>query len=185
VKEDALIQQLRDGDEAAREACYQAYRQRLYATACHFLGHQDPDAEDMVHDCFAQAFEKIGGFEGRSSLYTWLNRICVNLCFNRIRQRKRMVGMLHEDLEGLLGAGPQALEREEAALKAERLRKLARWLKDLNRHCAQLLKLRMVEGLGVFEIKEKLNLPFGTVAARLSRCQRALRDRAKREGGDV
>ena len=107
MDEKALIQALRRGDAGAKESVYLAHRQGLYATACHFLGYRDPEAEDMVHETFAVAFEKIGGFEGRSSLYTWLTRICVNLCFARIRRRKRQVEMDGQDLEGLMG--PQAL----------------------------------------------------------------------------
>src|SRR5262245_17535711 len=103
MDEASLLSGLRAGDEAARAEVYRLYRQRLYATACHFLGWKDSEAEDLVHDSFVVALQGIARFEGRSSLYTWLNHICVNLCFARIRKRKRAVSLAEEDWDRAVG----------------------------------------------------------------------------------
>lgn len=180
MDEASLLEGLRRGDAKAREHCYLAYRQRLYATACHFLGVQDPDAEDLVHEAFAAAYEGIHRFEGRSSLYTWLNHICVNLCFARIRQRKRQVDLSNDDLDRVLGeqAIAAATQAEESALRQERQAKLSGWIRRLGELCRQMMWLKLVEGLGLAQMKEKLGLPLGTVAARVARCQAALKEMA-------
>jgi RNA polymerase sigma-70 factor (ECF subfamily) len=185
LSDQELIDLLRAGNAEAKDQWYRSQRQRLYATACHFLGYQDPDAEDIVHDTFAVAFESLNRFEGRSSLYTWLNGICVNLCFARIRKRKRQVSVQSDELERLVGAGIGHIRRDEAAQRMERLAKLSRWLESLGALCREILHLRMVEELALVEIKDKLQVPLGTVAARLSRCQKSLRTMALKEGGDA
>jgi RNA polymerase sigma-70 factor (ECF subfamily) len=185
LDDSTMITGLRQADPSAREACYKAYRLRLYATACHFLGAQDPDAEDLVHEAFAAAYEGIGRFEGRSSLYTWLNHICVNLCYARIRQRKRQVELSGDDLDRVLGAQAvaAATEAEEAALRAERLERLGAWIRRLGELCRQTLWLRLVEGLPLAQMREKLGVPLGTVAARVARCQAALKEMATVDEG--
>jgi RNA polymerase sigma-70 factor (ECF subfamily) len=177
VNDEELLKKLKAGDEAARDFFYRSHRQRLYATACHFLGYQDPEAEDLVHDSFAAAFESIRRFEGRSSLYTWLNHICVNLCFARIRKRKRLVNVGEDEWDiavnkKSLAEGKKA---EEAALRMERLALLSRLLPKLGKLCETVMRLKLIEELDLVVIGKKLGVPMGTAAVRISRCQKALR----------
>ncbi|HXB98526.1 MAG TPA: sigma-70 family RNA polymerase sigma factor [bacterium] len=175
-----LIERLRAGDDAAFADLVQETRPRLYATACHFLGYQDPDAWDVVQDTYTAALKSLAGFEGRSSLYTWLNHICVNLCFSRLRVRKRQVAEESESLE--LRLAPLALERGRVAAEAEekdqRLALLTGLMADMGEPCAELLRWRFVDGLGLQEIRERLKTPLGTVASRIHRCLKRLKERA-------
>jgi RNA polymerase sigma factor (sigma-70 family) len=104
----------------------------------------------------------------------------VNLCFGRIRQRKRQVELSSEDLERVLGrhAIAAATESEEAELRQERQEQLGKWIRRLGELCRQMMWLKLVEGLGLAQMKEKLGLPLGTVAARVARCQNALKEMA-------
>jgi RNA polymerase sigma-70 factor (ECF subfamily) len=183
VDETQYLNQLKAGDEGARQRLYLDYRERLYATACHILGYRDAEAEDAVHDTFAAALAGIKGFEGRASLYTWLTHICVNLCFAAIRKRKRMLALEEEAWERAAGRASlqAAREGEDEALRLERLASLGRWLKEMGGRCQELLQLRLLERLGLSEIRERLKLPLGTVAARLWRCQKTLKELAKKE----
>ena len=164
-----LISGILAGQDAAKEALYRTYRQRLYATACHFLGWQDAEAEDAVQDTFMAALQGLAGFEGRSSLYTWLNHICVNHCYGRLRARQRQVATQKEDLELLLK--PEAASQEQD-LRSQRLQG---WIGSLGKDCRELIGLRFISDLAIAEIKERLKLPIGTVASRLARCQEKLK----------
>jgi RNA polymerase sigma-70 factor (ECF subfamily) len=179
VQESALIAALKAGDPAAQEALVQAYRRRLLATAWHFLGPQDPDAEDVVQDTLMAAFKSIAGFEGRSSLYTWLNHICVNHCFSLLRKRKRLVATEAQDLERLVDGGATARAEEEAQLARRRRELLKGWIEGMDGLCREILSLRFLGGLPLAEIKEKLRVPLGTVASRLRRCQLSLQEKAR------
>jgi RNA polymerase sigma factor (sigma-70 family) len=180
--EQRLISALQGGDERAFEEAFRLYRPRLYATAVHFLGYQDPEAEDAVQDAFLNALKGIQRFEGRSSLYTWLNAICVRCCFNRLRKRKRSMATQTEDLE-LMGA-PLARQRHDASQQAGAASEMAAALErlwgTLGESCQQVLNLRFKEGLEIHAIRDRLSWPLGTVSSRLSRCQEALRRLAKR-----
>jgi RNA polymerase sigma-70 factor (ECF subfamily) len=175
-----FIERLRAGEDAAFADLVQETQTRLYATACHFLGYQDPDAWDTVQDTYAAALKALAGFEGRSSLYTWLNHICVNLCFTRLRGRKRLVAEEAESLE--LRLAPLAVERGRTAAdadeKAQRLALLTELMAGLGEPCAGLLRWRFVDGLGLQEIRERVKAPLGTVASRIHRCLKRLKERA-------
>lgn len=183
MKEPQMLEALKRADPAAREELYRQNSQRLYATACYFLGAGDSEAEDMVHETFAAAFKSIEGFEGRSSLYTWLNHICVNLCFSRIRERKRLCAAEAFELERLArpGAMTAAAAADEQALKKEMSGKIAAWMSRLKQACREVLHLRYQEGLSLNEIRERLKQPLGTVAARLARCIESLKKFAEKD----
>jgi RNA polymerase sigma-70 factor (ECF subfamily) len=182
IDEKRLISALRAGDEGAFEEIFRLYRPRLYATAVHFMGYQDAEAEDAVQDAFLNALKGIGRFEERSSLYTWLNAICVRCCFMRLRKRKRLLATQAEDIEAL--TLPQARQNHEAASQRSRAADLAGALEGLwgglGEACQQVLALRFKEGLDIHAIHLRLKWPLGTVGGRLSRCQEALRRLAKK-----
>lgn len=182
MNEGELIKAVLDGDEGARNALVRLHHRRLLATAWHFLGPQDPDAEDMVQETFLAAFKALPRFEGRSSLYTWLNHICVNQCFACVRKRKRLLATESQDLERLLESGAAAA-RAEAGEKAElagRKERLAGWMEKIGGRCREILEMRFSQELPLAEIKERLKVPLGTVASRLRRCQERLKAIARR-----
>jgi DNA-directed RNA polymerase specialized sigma24 family protein len=50
-----FVARLKAGDPAAQSRLYTDHHRRLYATAVHFLGYQDPEAEDVVQEAFERA----------------------------------------------------------------------------------------------------------------------------------
>ena len=184
MTETELVQGLKRGDNAARERLYVEHRPRLYKKASYLLGYQDPEIMDVVQEVFLAAFRGISSFEGRSNLATWLNHICANLCFARMRVRKKLVAMQSEEIESLLSPAShqQAGRAYELELEQGRSERLARWMDDLGSSCRELLRLRFEKGLALSVIKEELKLPLGTVASRLARCQESLKEKARRDG---
>lgn len=179
MQEAELIEGLIAQRPEAQSALVETYRRRLLATAWHFLGHQDPDAEDVVQEAFIAAFKHIDGFERRSSLYTWINHICVNLCFSQVRKRKRLLSTEAQDLERLLVPASLMQDADEQ-LQARRRRELLKgWIEGLEQRCQEVLNLRFTAGLGLAQIKDRLKVPLGTVASRLRRCQAALQEKAR------
>jgi RNA polymerase sigma-70 factor (ECF subfamily) len=77
-------------DSAAFEALVQSYRAELHAHCYRMLG-SVPDAEDALQDALMRAWRAMPGFEGRSSLRTWLYRIATNSCLRLIERRPRRV----------------------------------------------------------------------------------------------
>jgi len=183
VEEAPLIQRLMAKDEAAREMLVEQTRGRLRATAAHFLGWQDPEVEDAVQETYLAAFEALPKFEGRSSIYTWLNRICVNHCFARLSRRQRRMEVLADELEALsLKAARQrhheGLQRTE---QEEKLDLMMRLLGDMPQPCRSLLQGHHLLGLSCAELAEQGKQPIGTVMGRLARCREALKVSLMRE----
>jgi RNA polymerase sigma factor (sigma-70 family) len=182
LDERELIQKALKGDEAAQAAFVGRYEERLYRTAIHFLGYRDPDARDMVQETFAIAWAQLPDFRFEAVVYTWLNRICVNLCYDRLRQRKRQLVTQDRDIElalqGLAASRDQGAD--EAGLMQQRSQLLREQLGFLKERCRQLIDLRDLQGLSYAELGRQMRLPLGTVMSSLARCREALRLRIQR-----
>ncbi len=172
-----LVQKILTGDMEAQTRFYQENAKRLYPICVHFLGYQDQDAEDLVQDAFLIAFKKISQFEFRSSLYTWMAHICVNLCYERLRKRKRELGALHEDLERMAQpqAGIRLQDEQMEAEKKTRLETLDRLMGSMSEKCRQVLELRDRQGVSYMNLSRSLKMPMGTVMSQLARCRKALK----------
>jgi RNA polymerase sigma-70 factor (ECF subfamily) len=103
------------------------FRGELVAHCYRMLGSAQ-EAEDLVQETYLRAWRSYGGFEGRSSVRTWLYRIATNVCLTAIdRQRRRPLpsglGGPAEDPEAPLAAGPEVPWLQplpDALLAAER-----------------------------------------------------------------
>jgi RNA polymerase sigma-70 factor (ECF subfamily) len=82
-----LIRAHADGDRYAFEALVRRHKDRLWAVALRTL--RDPDeAADALQDALISAYRAAGAFRAESAVTTWLHRIVVNACLDRIRRRQ-------------------------------------------------------------------------------------------------
>jgi RNA polymerase sigma-70 factor, ECF subfamily len=88
--ERALIDVARAGDERAYDRLVEPHRDELRAHCYRMLGSAQ-DAEDALQDALLRAWRGLPGFEGRSSLRTWLYTIATNVCLKAIERRRRLV----------------------------------------------------------------------------------------------
>ena len=184
LDEQALITAILAGDAGAEEAFDGAFRRRLFVTAAHFLGFQDPEIEDVVQETLLLAHQKLAGFGHRSSLYLWLNHICVNFCLRRLQKRHRQVAAPDDEIAALsLGAAHEAVRRQdEALLGQERQEALQAALKGMAKDCRQVMEQRHLQGLSYIELGRELKLPIGTVMSRLARCRERLKETLRLQG---
>ena len=177
MDEKALVQRILKGDEKAKSEFFKAFKDQVYAACSNFLGYKDPDAPDVVQETFITAFQKLPEFEFRSGLGTWLTQICIFKTYQQIEKRKRDLARAHEELEIL--SKPRVLEglhaqREKEERQAQ-MDLVVRCLGKLKKECADILRLRDLEGKSYTFIGRHLKLPIGTVMSRLSRCTKALK----------
>lgn len=87
TSEALLLAGCRAGDRGAFEELYRLHAGRMKSVAAQLLGRRD-EAEDAVQDAFVRIFRSVKSFEGRSRFSTWIYRIVVNACHDRLRRRR-------------------------------------------------------------------------------------------------
>jgi len=88
-----LVTAAREGDAEAFGLLVRRHQKRVYRLAVHLLK-SGAEAEDVTQDTFVRAYGALDRFDGRSELFTWIYRICVNLSLNALRSRKQPMNML-------------------------------------------------------------------------------------------
>jgi RNA polymerase sigma-70 factor, ECF subfamily len=86
-----LVKRFLEGDVTAFEEIMNRYRRMIYNLALKMVENHD-DADEVTQKTFISSYKNLGGFEGRSSLKTWLFRIAMNYSKNLIRDRGRRQG---------------------------------------------------------------------------------------------
>ena len=84
-----LADECKRGNLRAFERLYELHAARMKSLAFHLLGSR-ADAEDAVQEAFIKVYRAVGGFEGSSSLSTWIYRILLNCCYDALRKRQRL-----------------------------------------------------------------------------------------------
>lgn len=162
------------GDADAFGQLFSRHRDRLWAVALRTTG--DPErAADGLQEGLIAAFRRAGSFRGESRVTTWLHRVVVNACLDRLRSEQvRAADTLPDDLDesdrGSLGTGTdEALDPAEHRVRAERREQVLAGLASLPPEQRAALVLVDMEGYPVSEVAEILDCAVGTVKSRCSR----------------
>ncbi len=114
-----LVEGLQAGDATALEALMERYSSRLYRLA-YGITRSSRDAEEVLQDVFLTVFRKIGSFEGRATLGTWLYRVTTNAALNRRRGlAARAEGALDDQLPTFLADGHRAARNAQAEARVD------------------------------------------------------------------
>ena len=175
-KEAILLASARAGDSAAFESLVMPHWDVLLRVTWRILRNRE-DAEDAVQTAFLDAFRNLSRFQGRSQFSSWLTRIAVNAALMRLRVHRREKGTpLDEVAEtGAAQARLHLVETrpnpEQQYLSKEGRALLEKGLKKLGPLYIEVLRLRDLQELSAKEVAEVLEVPVGTVKARLHRAR--------------
>lgn len=179
-----LLERLQAGDEAAFAALVDAYHTRLVRFAATFVSNRQA-AEDVVQDTWVAVIRGLDRFEGRSSLPTWLYRICANRARSRgaADGRTVAVGGAGATVDpGRFGANgawvqpPEPWSDVDDRLTAEGLAPVAAAaIVELPEAQRQVVTLRDVEGLSSREVCEVLSISEANQRVLLHRARARLR----------
>ncbi|MFB4276255.1 MULTISPECIES: RNA polymerase sigma factor SigM [unclassified Nonomuraea] len=153
-----------NGDPHAFSEIVKRHRDRMWAVALRTLG--DPDeAADAVQDAFVSAYRKAATFRGEAAVTTWLHRIVVNACLDRMR-RKSVRPVADDELI-------EAAEREtplpDQTVEREVSMEVSAALKLLPPDQRAALVLVDMMGYSVEDAAQVLQVPSGTVKSRCAR----------------
>lgn len=155
-----------DGDEDAFGEIFRRHKDRMWAVALRTT--RDPEmAADAVQDAFMSAFRRASSFRGDSQVTTWLHRIVVNACLDRLRKVKPTT-----DIDDLRGGGPADLRDHHRSVEV-RL-DIRQALEKLPEGQRMALVLVDMHGLSVAEAATILDVAEGTVKSRCARGRGAM-----------
>lgn len=161
------------GDPDAFGALFARHRDRLWAVALRTTG--DPEeAADALQDALVAAFRRLDSYRGEAAVTTWLHRIVVNACLDRMRRRKvRLADPLPDDLDDHADRGSPAtasvLDPADVASDHERRDLVMAALATLAPEQRAALVLVDMEGYSVEETAAMLDCAPGTVKSRCAR----------------
>lgn len=163
----ALLRAHVAGDPDAFGELVRRHRDRLWAVALRTTG--DPEeASDALQDALISAYRNAGSFRGESAVTTWLHRVVVNACLDRMRRRRARPTVPLPEEDGETGGRGVPDPRDDLGRLELRL-EIERALAALPDDQRAAIVLVDVEGLPVAEAAEVLGIPEGTVKSRCSR----------------
>lgn len=153
----------------------------LYGSALRLCRGRKADAEDLLQDAVLRAFERFDRLREPAAAKAWMFTILIRTNLNRIRSDRRRAELLASDLseyefEDALASWRSADAPDEVAELALRRVQLAAALDALDDQLRTVIWLSDVEGFRQREVAEMLEIPEGTVASRLFRARRRVRE---------
>jgi len=192
VDEALLIRQVRGGQTEAFEYFVRQYQRKITRVAYRLL-RDAGEADCAAQESFLRAYQNLDDFREGSTFETWLTRICINWCKDRLK-RRRIVVYLHQapaapDEE----SGPRdpaslaphpGPTPERRALSREIRESLRRAIETLSPRQRSVFVLKHFEELSIPEIAELTGIDTGTVKSHLFRAAHKIRERLRefREG---
>lgn len=173
-----LLQAHVDGDPDAFGELFARHRDRLWAVALRTTGDRE-EAADALQDAMVSAFRRAEGYRGDAAVTTWLHRIVVNACLDRLRRRRvRLADPLPEEGPDRWERGtgsatadprPEATDPADLTVEHERRSAVLEALNTLPADQRAALVLVDMEGYAVDEVAAILECAPGTVKSRCSR----------------
>jgi RNA polymerase sigma-70 factor (ECF subfamily) len=184
VDEARLIQEIRAGNSEAFEYFVRQYQPKITRIAYRLLKDVG-EADCAAQESFLRAWRNLNEFREGSTFETWLTRICINWCKDRLK-RRQVVLYFHQSPEGVEGErGPRDTvshpgpSPERGAQSHEIRERLREAIEALSPRQKTVFTLKHFEELSIPEIAELTGLDSGTVKSHLFRAAHKIRERLR------
>jgi RNA polymerase sigma-70 factor (ECF subfamily) len=183
----ATVRAFQAGNKTAFDEIVLKHKDKVFNLCYWFLGDYD-EANDSAQEIFVKVYRALKKFRLESRFSTWLYRIAVNTCKNRVksseyRHKKQMVRLNNPGQpEGTI-ATPDILDESPSPMmeleKKERLMLIKKAINSLPAEQKMVVALRDIEGLSYDEVASITGLNLGTVKSRLARARLDLREKLR------
>jgi len=160
LTEAQLVEACLAGRSGAFDLVVERHRRTVYQLCYRFVGNHE-DASDLSQDVFLRAYRGLRSFRGGSSLSTWLYRIGVNVCLNRVTAKRPIM----EDIDARPHVDTVHEPQDERVLREERAVRVRTAIAKLPPKQRATLVLRMYQELSHEEIAGILDSSVGAVKA--------------------
>jgi len=179
--DDELIARAQAGDAAAFDELVVKYSPRLYGLVYNMTSNHE-DTNDLMQDIWSKAYRSIAGFRGKSSFYTWIHSIGVNMTINFLKKRGRRFHMSLDDIDSNIQHDKEFIELtatsnpvREADL-GELQKRLNEAMQKLSEDHRAVVTMFDIQGMPHAEIAKILGISEGTVRSRLFYAHRQLQN---------
>jgi len=184
-----VIARARRGEESAFAELLRRFRAPVFNLCLRMLKNRD-DAEDVAQDVFIKVFGMLERYDDRYAFRSWVFKIAANQCIDFIRRNRVKLQSLDEPLkfkgEEIERQFPDEAPNPEETVETREIGQLLLEITDqLPPHYRSMIVLRHQEQLSYEEIAEVLDLPLGTVKARIHRARAMMKDKLQRRRGGL
>ena len=180
-EDQALVSRAQAGDATAFDDLVVKYSPRLYGLIYNMTSNHE-DTNDMLLDVFAKAYRAIKGFRGKSSFYTWIHTIAVNMTLNFLKKRGRRYNLSLDDIDASIQNDKEFIELTSTTspVREADLGELQRGLNEammkLSDEHRAVVTMFHIQGMPHAEISKILGVSEGTVRSRLFYANRQLQN---------
>lgn len=180
-----LIEKAREGDEKAYRALLSRYERAVY-NVCYRMVRDKEEARDLAQEAFMKVFAILDRYNPSYAFSNWLLKITSNLCIDAMRKRRVDTFPMDEPVHTTKGdierQYPSPTDSPDRTLLGkERMALLQRAIDNLPPHYRIMIVLRHQEDRTYDDIASILDLPLGTVKARIHRAREMLKNALERD----
>lgn len=184
VDETRLIEEIRAGNTERFEYFVRQYQRKITRVAYRLLRDMG-EADCAAQESFLRAWQNLGEFREGSTFETWLTRICINWCKDRLKRRRLVIYFHQVTDDGGDETGPRDTaphpdpSPERHAMSREIRERLRDAIETLSPRQKTVFTLKHFEQLSIPEIAELTGLDSGTVKSHLFRAAHKIRERLR------
>ena len=181
IQDDELIARTRAGDASAFDELIVKYSPRLYGLVYNMTSNHE-DTNDLMQDIWAKAYRSIAGFRGKSSFYTWIHSIGVNMSINFLKKRNRRRHLSLDDVDANIQNDKEFIELTASSTPVrdadlgELQKRLNEAMQKLSNDHRAVVTMFDIQGMPHAEIAKILGTSEGTVRSRLFYAHRQLQN---------
>lgn len=170
MNEAELILKCQQGDQSAFRELVEKYQDSVINTCYRFLMNRE-EAEEVAQEIFLKVYLSFGSYQPKTKLSTWLFKIVVNSCLNKLRDKKKSSTF---QLEENLSASPE--DQPDRSLEKEELKRLVRdAINSLPENQRAVIMLNKYEGFSYQDVAKILDCSVSAVESRLFRAKESLK----------
>ncbi len=176
-----LVERAQKGDTVAFDELVVKHSPRLYGLVYHMTSNHE-DTNDLLQEIFAKAYRSLKRFRGKSSFYTWIYSISVNMSLNFLKKRGRQRKMSLDDIDAGVQFTDEYLEATAGTTPDQEVNihelqeRLNMAMQELSEDHRAVVTMFDIQGIPHAEISKVLGVSQGTVRSRLFYAHRQLQN---------
>lgn len=184
IEDKALVEKSKKGDRVAFEKLVRLYSKYVFTNAF-FILRDTQEAEDVSQEVFVKVYLSIKNFRGLSSFKTWIRKLTVNTCIDKLRIRNKAfdkkvsLDSFEENYEVIFTNINQSVEN--SFITKETVKEVLNIIVKMDEAFRIPLILRDLQDYSYMEIAELIKKPIGTVKTNIHRARKIIKEKIRYE----